>query len=651
MRKPLFITFTFLFFAAGTFAQIAPYSISPKWVFGDKVMLDFTGGAPTQVTRTDNLVAYEGASTLCDSSGALMVYTNNVRLAGANFTPLISPNIMTGSSSSTQGGVIIPDPNNIDAGFYVLVGNAESNYSTEPNDIVKNGVKVYRGSKSGSSVTINNTPTNLFTNATLPTENAFVSSNGAYGYRLINFTVNGSGASIISTREVTNGGIAGSSVTSSITSPANWNLQYQSSIKVSRCQNRIAFATGATLIVANYDRSTGTVGSVIYSGTPALGTGGKFYGVEFSPNGNYLFFTTLDKGNLGSVNLSTGVVTNLTTNTSGTLQVAPDGNIYLANGIDGAFNTTGIAVITNPNTGGTYSASGVTYSGTKQTKLGLTNQAWLNPRRPVGGAKLRNGTSNCREYTFGFRFYTHFNDKIALTSTTWEFTDNTTGIVTTKSLSSPFTDSTNYILPTSNAFNVKVTVVDQVCGETWVSNTFTVAPSCPAPVELLYLKVKNDNNINFLEWATIQEENSAYFNVLRSENGVFKKIGSVSSNGNSNSLVKYSFEDQGEFIGNVYYQLEQVDLDGSVELSNIVATKSDQIKFVIAPNPSSNEFYLSFDEENIQSVSIFNLEGRKVEQHDFPTRGMSFGKELTTGTYLVKVSIGDQVFVKKILKW
>ncbi|UKN03299.1 T9SS type A sorting domain-containing protein [Paracrocinitomix mangrovi] len=109
------------------------------------------------------------------------------------------------------------------------------------------------------------------------------------------------------------------------------------------------------------------------------------------------------------------------------------------------------------------------------------------------------------------------------------------------------------------------------------------------PVELVELKGVAMPTRNFISWTTKSELNSDYFTVEKSYNGIdFNPIGKVDGAGNSSSILYYSFEDEDIRIGKVYYRLNQVDIDGKSELTEVIVLdrEADEYGIVgIKPNP------------------------------------------------------------------
>ena len=90
------------------------------------------------------------------------------------------------------------------------------------------------------------------------------------------------------------------------------------------------------------------------------------------------------------------------------------------------------------------------------------------------------------------------------------------------------------------------------------------------PIELVHFDARRQQNSILLNWSTASEKNNAFFSVERSANGIdFNVLSTVSGNGNSSSLLKYSFEDNNPLVGKSFYRLKQTDIDGKYTYSDI----------------------------------------------------------------------------------
>jgi hypothetical protein len=116
--------------------------------------------------------------------------------------------------------------------------------------------------------------------------------------------------------------------------------------------------------------------------------------------------------------------------------------------------------------------------------------------------------------------------------------------------------------------------------------------SISLPVELLSFTAKPQGSVVRLSWATASEKNSAYFLVQRSADGQrFTDQERVAAQGSSSIRHDYATLDATPLPGLSYYRLRQVDKDGTVAYSPIVAVRfAGQVgepALLAYPNPAS----------------------------------------------------------------
>ncbi|NSW44930.1 MAG: hypothetical protein HPY79_03790 [Bacteroidales bacterium] len=132
--------------------------------------------------------------------------------------------------------------------------------------------------------------------------------------------------------------------------------------------------------------------------------------------------------------------------------------------------------------------------------------------------------------------------------------------------------------------------------------------SKPLPVELISLIANCDGNKNTLTWQTFSETNNKGFEIQKSPDAQeWEIIGFIEGQGNSNSMITYSFNDINPYYPNTYYRLLQIDNNGESKYSQIVqATCSSenynedfqpiisngQLSFLIQGIPNNNYKFL-----------------------------------------------------------
>jgi hypothetical protein len=103
------------------------------------------------------------------------------------------------------------------------------------------------------------------------------------------------------------------------------------------------------------------------------------------------------------------------------------------------------------------------------------------------------------------------------------------------------------------------------------------------PVELIYFEGYKQDSYNAFEWATASEWNSAYFEVLVSQDGViWVPISQIPSAWNSTTKLVYSTIDASPKMAINYYQLVQHDVDGNYKVYGpILIDNTDKIRHVV----------------------------------------------------------------------
>ena len=167
--------------------------------------------------------------------------------------------------------------------------------------------------------------------------------------------------------------------------------------------------------------------------------------------------------------------------------------------------------------------------------------------------------------------------------------------------------------------------------------------ACPMPVEFVSFEGKAVGTKVQLNWATSLERNADRFEVERSQNATeFGSIGQVRATGESTQKQAYGFTDEQAQSGVNYYRLRQVDRDGSVQFSRIIAVtmRPEAPAIRVLGNPT---------EASRIKLQLFNLDASQLRLTDMQGRSVGFRVlesaagvvtleatgSFTSGTYLV----------------
>lgn len=161
------------------------------------------------------------------------------------------------------------------------------------------------------------------------------------------------------------------------------------------------------------------------------------------------------------------------------------------------------------------------------------------------------------------------------------------------------------------------------------------------PVELLMFEaIPTSNRTVDITWITASEVNSDLFKVQRSADlRNWETIKTVIAQGNSSEETYYFIKDENPLIGHSYCRLEQLDFDGTSDMSEVrdvfLSTSVTDVKVTLYPNPSSDHVHLNVAADVDCSFEIRSALGQKVMElttHGSETIMMT---DLPSGVYFL----------------
>ena len=147
-----------------------------------------------------------------------------------------------------------------------------------------------------------------------------------------------------------------------------------------------------------------------------------------------------------------------------------------------------------------------------------------------------------------------------------------------------------------------------------------------------------------VKWSTASEQNSDYFTVECSQDGInFETIATVSASGNSNTVKNYSAIITEPIFGTSLYRVRETDYDGksiTTDLITVGYCNNDEV--FIYGNEGSIYVNITSTTNNQYAIELYNILGQKL---DAQLRNVSIGEnnftilsnKLASGIYLVIV--------------
>ena len=204
------------------------------------------------------------------------------------------------------------------------------------------------------------------------------------------------------------------------------------------------------------------------------------------------------------------------------------------------------------------------------------------------------------------------------------------------------------------------------CLESFTNNTANdaasagagVQPASALPVDLVSFTARKQGSTSKLEWATTSEINSERYDIMRSIDGRnYEAIGKVSAAGNSSSREEYEYIDESPSLGVNYYQLRQVDRDGSRTMSDVRTVNFEGGKISISPNPTVGMTQISLPVEWTKAswtLEVYNSSYQLVRKEQVgagsTTRYDLDMESYESGIYVVRMISGETVVNKEIIK-
>ena len=188
---------------------------------------------------------------------------------------------------------------------------------------------------------------------------------------------------------------------------------------------------------------------------------------------------------------------------------------------------------------------------------------------------------------------------------------------------------------------------------------FVYPPAATLPVKYLSFDAVASGKAVNLKWVTAWEMNNSHFEVERSfDRSNFKTIAVVldgftgADNSRNYQCRDNSAELQGRSI--IYYRLKQIDLDGNINYSIILAvrmeTKTDAV-MQVSPNPFVKDITVRFSAtvDGNAEIRIMNVFGQtmmtKSATYEQGYNNIQVGNltKLATGTYVVQLVIDGKI--------
>ena len=301
-------------------------------------------------------------------------------------------------------------------------------------------------------------------------------------------------------------------------------------------------------------------------------------------------------------------------------------------------------------------------NGASETDYGTTTNAEAIDRRAARTWLLQEtGTVGTLEVTF------ELNDfpGVRANASTYDFTELRLLI----DADGVFASGAYSVSPTSYVYNGSDTSItfhyDFSSGATYFALATLDEVGSPLPVEFSYFEAEAQDEKVALSWGTATETNNDYFEIERSQDGLYWESVVITQGGGtrivSSDYLEYDFQ---PLYGKTYYRVKQVDHDGTTDYSDyrevsFVSGKMLSLEIRgVYPNPFVDAVNLEVGSvlSGDAEIAVLNSSGALVHE---VTANVSSGSNsirleglggLPDGQYVVKVMIGGVQATGRLLR-
>ena len=174
-------------------------------------------------------------------------------------------------------------------------------------------------------------------------------------------------------------------------------------------------------------------------------------------------------------------------------------------------------------------------------------------------------------------------------------------------------------------------------------NLITYLKSSSLPLNFISFTATLDNEVVQLNWQTGNESNTDAFFIQRSTDGThFNVIGTVAAIGSGGNNYHYTNDINQADAQELYYRLQETDIDGKSTYSNIVTCKLSGLSGVtLYPNPADNNMTIS-GVENYSSLKLYNIAGQYLKFYNINAESITVPlTDFLPGIYIAELSNGS----------
>jgi hypothetical protein len=212
--------------------------------------------------------------------------------------------------------------------------------------------------------------------------------------------------------------------------------------------------------------------------------------------------------------------------------------------------------------------------------------------------------------------------------------------------------SYTHIIPIATTYYYFAEITQADGNKIWTAPVWFTRNADAPSFELLSFTAVKSGYHGLLDWSTLNEFNTDYFNVEKSTDGVvFNFATTENATGSLGNTAVYSWLDPDTLFNSTWYRLNIFDINGLSQLSPVRRLDLSELSFNINiyPNPAGDEDIwcnISHNRVEPMRMEIFSADGKLVLNSNFYSEKGTLkfifpAERLSRGLYTIRFSNSD----------
>lgn len=223
------------------------------------------------------------------------------------------------------------------------------------------------------------------------------------------------------------------------------------------------------------------------------------------------------------------------------------------------------------------------------------------------------------------------------------------------SVAASTSSNTTSVMPTTTTYNSTGVIFTGTF--TGFSRYFLIDQNVVLPIELVSFTGSIVNHSSVLDWITSSEINNKEFDVQWSMDGItFTTLGVIASKGNSSTNLAYRYTHYYPMDGVNYYRLKQIDLNGKISYSQVIAINLNvpDAEPFLYPNPANKSININLGSSvGHADVLLYSSDMRLLRKLNLNIAGLTSNidiSQLLPGVYFIQVNKNGKKILLRFIK-